>query len=82
MQLGAKPDAPVLFGYQTVAGGPGDAVPSPSLTPAIAGWPTWPTTTDPWFVAVAGADVDGNGKRCYVVTSSWTGEMYVENEGE
>jgi prepilin-type N-terminal cleavage/methylation domain-containing protein len=78
-QLGARPDGPVYYGYRVGAGGAG-ATP-PTLTGLING-PTWPTTTGPWYVIQAKGDVDGNGVYSYVAGSSFTSEIYVENEGE
>jgi prepilin-type N-terminal cleavage/methylation domain-containing protein len=77
-QLGARPDGPVYYGYK-VAAGLASAVP-PALD--ITTSPTWPTTTEPWYVIEAKGDVDGNGKFSWVAGSSFTGEIYVENQGE
>ncbi len=77
-QLGARPDGPVYYGYKVAAGGAG-ATP-PALD--IAKSPTWSATTGPWYVIEARGDVDGNGTFSYVAGSSFTGEIYVENEGE
>lgn len=82
MQLAVKTDGPVVFDYQTKAGPAGTTPATSSLNPAISGYPTFAASPDPWYVVVAGADLDSNGKRCYVLGSSFTGEMYVENEGE
>jgi len=48
----------------------------------IAKSPTWPTTTEPWYVIESRGDVNGNGVMSFVTGSSFTGEIYVENEGE
>lgn len=79
LQLGARPDGPVYYGYKAGAGG-ATAVP-PTLT-GLATPPTWPATTGPWYVILAKGDVDANGTASYVAGSSFTGEIYVENEGE
>jgi prepilin-type N-terminal cleavage/methylation domain-containing protein len=79
MQLGARPDGPVYYGYKCAAGGAG-ATP-PTLT-GLATPPTWAATTGPWYVILAKGDVDANGTPSYVAGSSFTGEIYVENEGE
>jgi prepilin-type N-terminal cleavage/methylation domain-containing protein len=78
MQLGAKPDAPVVYGYAVAAGGVSDALP----VPAIANPPAWPAITEPWYVILATGDIDGDGTNSHVLGSSFTGEIYVENEGE
>src|SRR5688500_13268507 len=77
-QLGARPDSAVYYGYLVGAGTAG-AVP-PALH--TANKPTWPTTTEPWYVIEAKGDVDGNGKYSWVAGSSFTGEIYLENQGE
>jgi type IV pilus assembly protein PilA len=77
-QLGARADSPVYYGYKVAAGLVG-ATP-PAL--GIANSPTWPTTTEPWYVIEAKGDVDGNGVFSFVTGSSFTGEIYVEAEGE
>jgi type IV pilus assembly protein PilA len=77
-QLGARPDGPVYYGYKVAAGLAGAAPPNLDLATS----PTWPATSEPWYVIEAKGDVDGNGKFSYVAGSSFTGEIYVENEGE
>ena len=49
--------------------------------------PTWPTPTEPWYViqAAGDGDEDANGslpQMSLFVASSFTGEIYVENETE
>jgi len=77
-QLGARPDGAVYYGYLVAAGVAG-AVP-PALH--LANKPTWATTTEPWYVIEAKGDVDGNGTYSWVAGSSFTGEIYMENQGE
>jgi prepilin-type N-terminal cleavage/methylation domain-containing protein len=77
-QLGARSDGPVMYGYKVSAGLAGGVPPKLD----IAASPTWPTTTEPWYVVEAVGDVDGNGVFSYVTGSSFTGELYIENEGE
>jgi prepilin-type N-terminal cleavage/methylation domain-containing protein len=78
-QLGVRSDGPVYYGYRVAAGLAGDKI--PTLT-GLAKPPTWPTPTEPWYIIQARGDVDGNGVYSYVAGSSFTGEIYVENEGE
>lgn len=75
-----KPTAPpmVRFGYAVVAGPPGKTPPDP----ATAKRPAWGVPNQNWYVIQAVGDVDGNGKFSYYVASSFTGEVYWENEGE
>jgi type IV pilus assembly protein PilA len=77
-QLGARPDGAVYYGYLVAAGVAG-AVP-PALH--LANKPTWATTAEPWYVIEAKGDVDGNGTYSWVAGSSFTGEIYMENQGE
>jgi prepilin-type N-terminal cleavage/methylation domain-containing protein len=77
-QLGARSDGPVYYGYKVAAGLAGATPPKVDIVKS----PTWPTTTEPWYLIEAQGDVDGNGVNSYVVGSSFTGEIYVEAEGE
>jgi prepilin-type N-terminal cleavage/methylation domain-containing protein len=78
-QLGARADGPVRFGYTVQAGTAGQN-PKAAHTKVTFQFPT--PTTEPWYVIEAADDSDKNGTYCYVVTSSFSGEVYVENEGE
>jgi hypothetical protein len=79
--LGVQPDGPVLFAYAVVAGGPGDAFPSLPTAKKDFGFPSAPA--GPFYVAVAKADLGGTtGKFTYVLSHSYSSEIYVENEGE
>ena len=77
-QLGARSDGPVVYGYAVKAGVAGGTPPVLSINNP----PTWPATTEPWYLIQAAGDIDGDGTRSYVVGSSFTGEIYIENEGE
>lgn len=77
-QLGARSDGPVYYGYKVSAGLAGTTPPALGITSS----PTWPTTTEPWYVIEARGDVDGNGVFSVVAGSSFTGEIYTEAEGE
>ncbi|MEJ7731162.1 MAG: hypothetical protein WKG00_18340 [Polyangiaceae bacterium] len=71
--LAASP-GPVRFVYRVVAGGPSDPVPSPPKSGL-----TMPSPTGPWFVAMAAADLDGDGDRSsYWVTSFAPGVSSVD----
>ena len=78
-QLGARSDGPVYYGYRVAAGTAGQAI--PTLT-GLTTPPTFPTPSEPWYLIQARGDVDGNGIYSYVTGSSFTGEIYVEKEGE
>ncbi|MBM4358811.1 MAG: prepilin-type N-terminal cleavage/methylation domain-containing protein [Deltaproteobacteria bacterium] len=77
--LNATVDSPTSFGFAVVAGAPGGKPPNTntSLKPA---WPS--PTTEPWYVVQAAGDSDGDGVFCYLVSSSFNGEIYVENDTE
>jgi type IV pilus assembly protein PilA len=77
-QLGARPDGPVYYGYKVGAGVAG----TPIHKLDIAQPPTWQAATEPWYVIEAKGDVDGNGTYSWVAASSFTGEIYLENQGE
>jgi len=69
----------VRFGYAVVAGQSGGTLPMPDTTSK----PTWPAPTAAWYVIEAtSGDPDKDGKTCYVLASSLSGEVYVENEGD
>jgi type IV pilus assembly protein PilA len=77
-------DGPVLFGYATVAGVAGGAVP-PSVTVngSALVFPQNPTTD--WYVIAACADLDGNPvepNNTHVYGTSWTNQIYVDREGQ
>jgi type IV pilus assembly protein PilA len=78
MMLNVPTDSPTTFGFAVVAGGPGEAMPVPSTQEK----PTWPTTTESWYVIQAAGDQNNNGVQSLLLSSSLTGEIYVENEGE
>lgn len=69
---------PVQFGYATVAGVAGATLPQLST----AQQPTWSTPVEPWYIIQAKADADGDGTAALYAATSFTGEIYVENEGE
>jgi type IV pilus assembly protein PilA len=73
-------DGPVLFGYSTTGGTTGDA--APALPPAMASV-TLPAPTNDWFVVDAMCDLDGNGAPyTYVLTTSWSNQVFTFNEGQ
>jgi type IV pilus assembly protein PilA len=77
-QLNVITDGPVRFGYAVDAGLGGAAIPAPP----VASKPTWPTTTDPWYVVLAQGDRDKDGVNAYFLASSFSGEIYFENDTE
>ncbi|MEJ7730586.1 MAG: prepilin-type N-terminal cleavage/methylation domain-containing protein [Polyangiaceae bacterium] len=63
--LNAAPDGPTMFVFAVVAGGPGETPPTPP------GFAPLPVQNQPWFVAYAVGDQDGDG----VLSRFWTGSM-------
>ncbi|MBM4362939.1 MAG: prepilin-type N-terminal cleavage/methylation domain-containing protein [Deltaproteobacteria bacterium] len=87
--LGVNPDGPVHFSYAVVACGPGGhctTFPSMPTQRAVSSF-NFPSAASRWgYVAVAKCDLSGSGassaKSTYVVSHSYSTEVYVENEGE
>lgn len=76
--LGADPGGPVSFGYACSAGAAGSDVPSPTTQDLNLPSPA----SEPWYVVKAVADHDADGVAAVIVASSFTREVYVENEDE
>lgn len=79
-QLNVSTNQPVAYGYVTVAGGPADVVPQPGQITQVMNFPDPPGRW--WYLVKAVADMDGNGVYSAYVGSSFTAEIYGENEGE
>jgi prepilin-type N-terminal cleavage/methylation domain-containing protein len=69
---------PVQFGYAVKAGLPGQRPPALDLTSP----PNFGTPTYAWYVIQAMADVDEDTVECHCATSSFSGEVVCQNEGE
>lgn len=69
----------VMFTYLVYAGTPGTSIPVPAITSP-------PNFNNPqpldWYLLQAKGDTDGNGIFTTYASTSITGEVYVENEGE
>jgi len=78
-QLAPSVNETVMFGYLVNAGAPG--TPIPALQTAAT--PTF-LAAQPldWYVIQASGDVDGNGVFARYASTSLTGEIYIEKEGE
>lgn len=68
---------PVQYRYLVNAGGAGSPLPTPIVT-----LPAWPTPTDPWYVIQARANVDGDSVYSNAVATSFSSNVYLDNEGE
>jgi type IV pilus assembly protein PilA len=76
--LNVTTDGPVRFGYAVVAGLAGGTVPATLITPAI----TWPARVEPWYVVQAAGDRDKDAKYAVFVSSSFSGEIFSQDETE
>jgi type IV pilus assembly protein PilA len=73
-------DGPVMFGYATVAGLPGDAPPAVTVNGAPL---VLPATATDWYVVAAEADLDGDpNNNTHVYGTSWSNQIFVDHEGQ
>jgi prepilin-type N-terminal cleavage/methylation domain-containing protein len=81
--LGVHSDGPTLFGYAVVATAPGASQPSLPTAKQASDF-NLPGSLTAWqYIAVAKADLGGQtGVYTYVLSHSYSSEVYVENEGE
>lgn len=79
--LNVAADAPVRFGYAVVAGVGPTAPPTPI---GFASPPVWPAINPgiPWYVVQAANQRSPGAKVVLFVSSSLSGEIYGENDGE
>jgi type IV pilus assembly protein PilA len=68
------------FGYATMAGPVSQALPSPPV-PAVT-FPTNSQLTGDWYVVTGWGDMDNNNIYCTVVGTSWSRDLFVNNDGE
>lgn len=78
--LNVVTDSPTTFGFTVRAGSPGQVPPTLNINPPTA-W-NWPTTTEPWYVIQAVGNADGDSVFSRLVASSFSGDIYSENETE
>jgi prepilin-type N-terminal cleavage/methylation domain-containing protein len=86
-KLSVHPDAPVMYGYATIAGigavpigGSSSGGSSSGGSSGVSGVPAGPT--DPFYVVQAKGDVDGDGVACTVLAASNNPALTITNEGE
>jgi len=79
--LGVTTNQPVQYGYACVAGAAGKSPPSVGTTPEFT-WPSDDAITGPWYVVKAIGDQDGDSEESIFVGSSFTSDIYVENDAE
>jgi prepilin-type N-terminal cleavage/methylation domain-containing protein len=74
-KLGVQPDGAVNYSYAVVAGTVGTPVPT---IPGNRTY-TFATPTGPFYIAMAKADLDGDGSYTYAICSSSDSQIFVEN---
>jgi prepilin-type N-terminal cleavage/methylation domain-containing protein len=79
--LNVPAERPVEFVYKVNAGLPTTAITSVALATTALTLDT-NAPTEPWYVAQARADADGDGTLCVVVTTSYSPAVRVINDGE
>lgn len=72
-RLGIMPDGPVAYSYAVVAGNGGSMPDIPTARDF-----DFPDATGPYYIAMAKADLDGNGTYTYALSHSDTAEIYVD----
>lgn len=77
--LNVRTDAGVRFGYAVVAGDAADAIQQPVGFKSIA---TIAQPNDPWYVIQAAGDRDEDGTFALLAASSWSNEVYIEDDTE
>jgi type IV pilus assembly protein PilA len=75
--LNVSTDSPTSYVFAVVAGPPGQNPPQPATGPG-----GWSTPTEPWYVIQAAGDADVDKVLSYFVASSFTSEIYAQNEAE
>jgi hypothetical protein len=74
--LGVRPDGPVMYAYTVVSGAAGA---TPATVVMATRSLTFPTATDPYYVAMARADLDGDGQLTFAVTYSGSTELWLDD---
>ena len=77
--LGVRPDSPVYFAYGCAAGTQADTVSGAGLT--ITNWPPAGFAA-PWYVVRAVGDLDADTTYSNFVSSSFTGQVFIERDDE
>lgn len=75
-QLGVRPDGGVVFSYAVVAGGVDDELPTlPTMTRSFS----FADPTGPFYIAMAKADLNGDGTYVYAVSHSDASDLYIDD---
>lgn len=78
-QLNVRTDGMVRFGYAVVAGGPNDSVKQPVGFQNLG---ALPQPNDAWYVIQAAGDRDNDGQFALLAATSWSNEIYYEDDTE
>ncbi|MEZ4307986.1 MAG: prepilin-type N-terminal cleavage/methylation domain-containing protein [Polyangiaceae bacterium] len=78
-KLNVQSDGALRFGYAVVAGGAADTIIQPS---GFTNLGSLAQPTEPWFVIQAAGDRDGDGQQALLAATSWSNEIYIENDTE
>ncbi len=70
----------LLYGYATVAGAQGAALPATPISQVTL--PAASAMTSDWFIVVGRGDQDGNGVFATVMGVSWTRDLFVDKDTE
>jgi prepilin-type N-terminal cleavage/methylation domain-containing protein len=73
--LGVRPDGPVSYSYAVIAGISGGTIPT---IPTTRSW-SFPTPTGPFYIVMAKADLDGDGRYTYALSHSDSAEIYLDD---
>lgn len=74
--LGVSPDGGVIYSYAVVAGGATDDLPTlPTMTRSFS----FPEPAGPFYIAMAKADLNGDGKYTYAICHSSSGDIYIDD---
>jgi type IV pilus assembly protein PilA len=79
-KLAVTVDSPVFFGYSAVSGGASDAVPAVTMSGNAIAWPSPPG--NPWFVATAVGDTNGDSVYLTALLSSFDNTVVIENPND
>jgi len=79
--LNVDTGGPVLYSFATIAGLPNQAVPTAAIKTVQK--PTFPAApVEPWYLIQAVGDVDNDNVNFYAIASSFTADVYMENDDE
>jgi prepilin-type N-terminal cleavage/methylation domain-containing protein len=79
-ELGVELDSATYYTFACVGVDPGNGVPTPPTTKTSFGFPA--QVSEPVYVILAKANIDGDTAFSYILSHSLTAELYIENEGE